>query len=80
MEKATAVPLLEDLAFEVSYKDVLSNLLLCHDHRPEGKKLDWASFSSFLSTFPSFNGERMRLLIRACLDEYAYGIMGDKIR
>ncbi len=36
-----SVPKLEDLAFEVSYQEALSNLSTWFEHRPEGKRLLW---------------------------------------
>ena len=74
------VPTLLDLAFDVSFKELLSNLVLCNDHRPEDKQLVWARYSSFLSTMPYLNGQAMRYLVRSRLDQYLVGMMSDTIR
>ncbi len=75
------IPRLEELAFEVSYKEILANLLLGHDHRPEGKKLDFAKYSSLLSTYlPFTTSEEIRNVVRGCLFQHLIGTMSDKNR
>lgn len=69
------VPTLLDLAFDVSFKELLSNLVLCKDHRPAEKQLIWARYSSFLSTMSFLNGQAMRHLVRRRLDQYLVGII-----
>ena len=64
------VPQLKDLAFDVSYKEILGNLILCPDSRPEDKQLVWVSFSSFLSTIPYLKSQNMRQIIRDRLTQH----------
>jgi len=71
---------LEHLAFEVSYKEILSNLILCHDHHPKEKKLKWLPFSSLLSTIPYLESEQLITILRSRLDKYLLGTMGDETR
>jgi len=73
-------PSLRDLAAEVAYKEVLSNLILCHEHRPQGKQLNWLPYSSLLRLMhPSglLKSEQVRDFVRRRLD---LGILGNKIR
>ncbi len=79
MEKAV-IPILEDLAFEVSFKEILGNLILCHEYLPEGKKLPWLPFSSFLTSVKLPNSEDMLYLVKAHLDRILVGTMSDRIR
>ncbi len=80
MDVIQVVPKLEDLAFEVSYQEILSNLILCYDHRPEGKRLSWLPFSSVLNAKPAITSEKMRCLVRARLNQHLVGVMSEKIR
>jgi len=80
MEKAAVIPKLEDLAFEVSFKEILGNLILCHEYLPERKKLPWLPFSSFLTSIPLPSSEDMLSLVKARLDHFLVGTMSDKIR
>lgn len=55
--RVMSVSSIEDLAFEISYIEMVSNLVLCSDHLSKNtsqtyKDLDWVSFSSFLSINP----------------------------
>lgn len=75
------VPSLEELSFEVSFKEILANLLLCHSHRPEGKELDFAKYSSLLSTFlPSTTSENIRNVVRGRLVQLLIGTVSNKNR
>ena len=78
--QAAILPSLEDLAFEMSYKEIMSNLILCYEHRPQGKRLPWLPFSSFLATSPFFSSQTAISLVRRKLDHYLVGTMSDKIR
>ena len=80
MEKAVVVPTLEDLAFDVSFKEILGNLILCHEYLPEGKQLPWLPFSSFLTSVQLPSSEDMLSLVKARLDYFLVGTMSDKIR
>jgi len=71
---------LEDLGFQASYKEILSNLILCCDHRPKEKQFKWLSSSSLLSTISHLDSDQMITILRSRLDHYLLGIMGDKIR
>jgi len=74
------IPSLEDLALKVSYKEILGNLILCHDHRPKEKKLNWLNCSSLLSTIPYLESEQLLEIVRSRLDQHLVGTMGDTIR
>ena len=78
--KANFVPRLEHLAFEKSFKEIVSNLILCPEHRPEGKRFDWASSSSFLSTNPLCSSQNMINFVKGHLDQILIGTMNDEIR
>ena len=71
---------LEELAFQVSYKEMLSNLILCHNHWPKGKRLNWLTYSSLLRKNQQMNSEQVRDYVRRRLDFYLVGTMGDKVR
>jgi len=43
MDKST-VPRLEQIAFQASFKEILSNLVLCPDHCPKDMQLDTVNF------------------------------------
>lgn len=81
-----SVPLLEDLAVEVAFMEIIRNLVLCRDHLPENpsensyKANDWVSSSSFLSTHPFMSSENVLKFVKRRLNEYLVGIMGIKIR
>ncbi len=78
--KLFSVPRLEDLACHASYCEIIGNLLMCHEHRPEGKKLAMVTFSSFLSTNPFLTSKNMMKLVRARLDQHLVGLMSEQIR
>ena len=80
MCKKAIVPRLEELAFQVSYKEVIGNLILCPENRPESKRLDWATFSSFLTTIPTLTFSNIRDLVRGRLDQHLVGIVSDTVR
>ena len=81
-----SVPLLEDLAFEVSFKEMIRNLVMCSDHRPKNtsesyKAVDWwVSSSSTLSTHPFISTESVLKCLKRRLNGYLIGVMGIKIR
>ena len=81
-----SVPLLEDLAFEVSFKELISNLVMCRDHRPENtsesyyKAMDWVSSFSILSNHPFMSSENVLKFVKQRLNKYLVGVMGIKIR
>ena len=80
MEK-NLVPRLEQLAFTASFKDILSNLVLCQDHRPEDKQLETvAAFSSRIKTSPLFASQNLINFVRNNLDHHLVGVMNDKTR
>ncbi len=79
-DELAIVPRLEELALNASYKEICSNLILCHEHLPKGKKLPWLPFSSVLSTIKFLKSPEMCAIVRSRLDHYLAGIMGDKIR
>ena len=65
---------LEDLAFESSFKDIMTTLKLCH--RPRGKRV--VPHSSFLKL--ALTSENLRAFIRGQLNYHLVGIMSEKIR
>lgn len=80
MEIQINVPSLENLAFEMSYKEIMSNLILCYEHRPEGKRVTWLPFSSIVSTSEILSSENIRRLVRGRLNQHLVGTMGEKVR
>jgi len=80
MEIQLNVPSLEDLAFEMSYKEIMSNLILCYEHRPEGKRFQWLPFSSIVSTSEILSSENVRRLVRNRLNQHLVGTLGEKVR
>jgi len=79
MDKFT-VPRLEQIAFQASFKEILSNLVLCPDHCPKDMQLDTVAFSSRLSTCPLFTSQSLINFVRKRLEYYLVGEMNDKIR
>jgi len=71
---------LEELALEVSFKEILSNLILCPSHRPEGKQLNWLPCSSLLSMISYLESDQLLDIVRSRVDQNLVGTMGDKIR
>lgn len=69
MEKLI-VPRLRDIAFKVSYKEILNSLVLCRDHRPEEKQLKWVASSSFLSLNQFCTSQFLISLMRNRLDQF----------
>lgn len=75
------VPRLEHLAFTASFKDILSNLVLCQDHRPGDMQLDTvAAFSSHIKTSPLFASQNLINYVRNHLDHHLVGVINDKTR
>ena len=77
---------LEDLAFEVAYQEIISNLLLCPDHVSH-KANTIESFchrvsrSSFLSlNLPKVTSKSIREFVRDRLNLFLVGTMSDTIR
>lgn len=75
------VPRLDHFAFKVSFKEILSNLVLCQDHRPNEKQMETVSYSTFLSTIQSLlTSENLINFVRKRLDYFLVGLMNDEIR
>ena len=73
------VPSLQDLAFEVSFKEIMSTLILCYEHRPEGKRLSClASPSAFSKSF--LTSEKLLNFVRSRLDYHLVGLVGVQVR
>ena len=69
------VPSLQDLAFEVSFKEIMSTLILCYEHRPKGKRLSClASPSAFSKSF--LTSEKLLNFVRSRLDYHLVGLVG----
>ena len=47
MDVPVVIPSLEELAFEVSFKDFLRTLLLGFEHRPQGERFSCLASSAF---------------------------------
>ena len=47
MDVPVVIPSLEDLAFEVSFKDILRTLLLGFEHRPQGERFSCLASTAF---------------------------------
>jgi len=76
------IPRLEKLAFEASYKELLSNLLLCREHRPEEKQVELVAFSSIISACTFLKSENVIAFVRNRLNHYLLPgtTMNDKMR
>ena len=73
------VPSLQDLALEVSFKEIMSTLILAYDHRPKGKRLSClASPSAFSKSF--LTSDKLRRFVRNRLDHHLVGSVGVQIR
>ena len=75
---APEIPSLEDLAFEVSFKDILSTLRLCYEHRPEVKQLSWLNPSAFSNLF--LTSDKLRRFVRNRLDHHLKALVGVQTR
>jgi len=78
MDTKSFVPRLEHLAYTASFKEILSNLALCHDHRPSNEQETVNYNSSFLSTMAT--SEKLTNFVRNRLDYHLVGLMSDKMR
>jgi len=79
MRKRFAVTRLEEIAFTACYREILSNLLLCPEHRPEDRR-SMNSYSSLLSLNPFLTSSNVRRFVRSRLNHHLIGIMNDDIR
>ena len=79
MKKKFLVIRLEDIAFTACYREILSNLLLCPEHRPEDRR-NMNSYSSLLSLNPFLTSSNVRGFVRSRLNHHLIGIMNDDIR
>ena len=81
--KKLIVPRLADMAFSASYKELLSNLLLCPNHHPEEKekKLDVIAHSSLRSNKSQFLNSSKNVIsfARSRLEPFPAG-MNSKMR
>lgn len=72
------IPSLESLAFEVSFRDILSTLILCYEHRPEVKRFPFLASSSFSNLF--LTSDKLRSFVRGCLDRHLRGVVSVQVR
>lgn len=79
MRKRYAVIRLEEIAFTACYREILSNLLLCSEHRPEERR-GMNSYSSLISLNPFLTSTNVRSFVRNRLNNHLIGIMNDEIR
>ena len=80
MRKKCSVSPLEEIAFTACLKDILGNLLLCPEHRPESSR-HLNSYSSLISIHPNlFSSSNVRSFVRNRLNQHLIGIMNDDIR
>jgi hypothetical protein len=79
MRKRFFVTRLEEIAFTACYREILSNLLLCPEHRPEDRR-GMNSYSSLISLNPFFTSSNIRGFVRSRLNHHLIGIMNDDIR
>ena len=78
MDVPVVIPSLEDLAFEVSFKDFLRTLLLGFEHRPQGKRFSCLAPSAFSNLFLS--SDKLRNFVRNRLDHHLFGLVAFKTR
>jgi len=71
---------LEDKAFEVSFRNIMANLLICRSHRPESKQLPYWNYPSLISSNPLYSSENIIKSIRDSLDYHLVGVMNDETR
>lgn len=75
------VQTLENLAFSVSYKEIVRSSLKCDNHPQKGKLSPCLPFSSILSSSrPPLSAEEKSSRVQIHLDYYLKGIVSDEIR
>ena len=79
MRKRFRVKRLEDMAFGVSYREILANLAICPDHRPENSR-NLFSYSSLLSTNHFFTSTNVMQYVRNKLSMNLVGTYSDEVR
>lgn len=79
MKKKFSVSRLEEIAFMASYREILGNLLLCPDHRPEDRR-NMNTYSSLISLNPFFTSPNILHFVRSRLNQHLIGTMNDDIR
>lgn len=79
MGRKFTVSRLEQIAFMASYREILSNLLLCSDHRPEERR-HMNTYSSLISLNTFLNSCNILKFVRSRLNHYLIGTMNDDIR
>ena len=80
MTEKYSVSRLEEISFTACLKDILGNLLLCPEHRPESSR-HLNSYSSLISIHPNlFSSSNVRSFVRNRLNQHLIGIMNDEIR
>ena len=80
MGRKYSVSRLEEISFTACLKDILGNLLLCPEHRPESSR-HLNSYSSLISIHPNlFSSSNVRSFVRNRLNQHLIGIMNDDIR
>lgn len=62
-----------------SYREILSNLLLCPDHRPEERR-NMNTYSSLISLNPFLTSPNVLHFVRSRLNQHLIGTMNDDIR
>lgn len=76
-----AIPLLEELAFKGSYEGIVSNLILCEEHRSPGNRPAWMRFAYLLSSDPFLKSQIiLQHAMRGHIDHYLEGTTSDSIR
>ena len=74
-----SVKRLEDIAFWACYQDILSNLILCCEHRPESERHP-ITRSSLISSNPLFTSKNVLYNVRENLNQHLVGTLNDDIR
>ena len=75
------VPRLERLAFEQAFNELLGNLLLCREHHPKKKQLDFVFDSSLVAMLlPFLTSENVITYVKNQLAQNLVGVINDKIR
>jgi len=70
---------LEDIAFSACYQDILSNLILCQEHRPENERHP-ITRSSLISCNPLFTSQNVLYNVRENLNQHLVGTLNDDFR
>jgi len=80
-DSTMGVQTLQNLAYNVSYEEIVRNSLLCDNHPQRGKPFPCLPFSSVLSSSrPPLSAQEKSNRVRIHLEYYLKGVVSDEIR